>query len=491
MKILMVASEGVPFSKTGGLGDVVGALPQALAREGHEIRVILPFYGAAMKMSSVQGTGITFSVPLGDDIVAGELLQVDLPGSQVRTWLIKQDSFFGRPELYGGTDPYPDNDQRFVFFCKAALQALKATNFSPDVVHCHDWQAAAIPILLRHAYSDDPFFDRTSTLFTIHNIAFQGIFGTGVLKLLSVPSSLFSTEGLEFYGNASLMKGALLYSDLLNTVSPSYAREILTAEFGFGLEGVLSSRREDLFGILNGIDYSVWDPRFDEVLPSRYSSDDLSGKMLCRAHIEREASLEHSAEPLVGFVGRLTDQKGLDLMEYGLPRLLEKGFRFILLGKGEQRFHELLWSMAGRYPKRLRSFLTFDEALSHRIFAGVDLCLMPSRFEPCGLNQLIALRYGALPVVRSVGGLRDTVVDATPGNLRAGIANGFVLENHTLVDFENAFLRANDLMTRKGLWQDLVRSGMEEDFSWDRSAREYLELYKKAQARHVSTGGIS
>jgi len=478
----MVASECAPFAKTGGLGDVVGALPQALERIGHEVRVVLPFYGNAPRLDTT-ATGKVLRLDLGGRAFEPSLLEARLPGSKVVVQLVAESSLFGRTTLYGEAGDYPDNDVRFILLCRAALEACRATGFCPDVIHAHDWQAAAVPILLRWGGGDDAFFSRTATVFSIHNLAFQGLFPPSTLPLLGLGPERFTVDGLEYYGGLSLLKGALLSSDMISTVSPSYAREILEPEFGFGLEGVLATRTDSLVGILNGIDEAIWDPRTDPVLPTNYGPEALEGKGECRAELESEAGLAPSSDPLLGFVGRLTDQKGLDLLENGLPRLLELGFRTVILGTGEPRYHDLLWGLAGRYSRRLRSYLTFDEELSHRIFAGSDLCLMPSRFEPCGLNQMIALHYGTLPVVTSVGGLRDTVVDATPANLRSGIANGFVLGRHDPDALVDACLRARYVRERRRQWRELVRTGMEEDFSWARSARDYVALYERALTR--------
>jgi len=413
------------------------------------------------------------------------VLEGRLPPSGIPLWLVEQPRFFDREGLYGeaGRD-YPDNLARFTFFCRAVAAWLGRAAWAPDVIHCNDWQTALLPVLLRVEGAS-----RAATVLTIHNLAYQGRFPAEQFPLTGLPPSVFTVRGLEFWGEVNLLKGGLYFADVLNTVSETYAREIQTPEFGAGLDGVLRDRREDLYGILNGVDYRAWDPAVDPLLPARYSAEDLAGKGVCKQALQRELGLREAPEvPLIGMVTRLADQKGLDLVAAVLDDLLARGVQFVLLGTGEPRYHALFAGLAARHPSQVGVRLGFDDPLAHRIEAGADIFLMPSRYEPSGLNQLYSLRYGTVPVVRRTGGLADSIVDATPEALARGTANGFVFEAYAPAALIAALSRALHAFRDPATWSALQRRGMREDFSWARSAGRYVELYARAAARATPGG---
>lgn len=472
MKILYCASEAVPFAKTGGLADVAGALPLALAAQGCEVRLVLPRY-RQISLDGLRRAGAV-SAMVGGEAVSGTIFETALNGS-VSVWLVDQPRWFDRPGLYGesGSD-YPDNLARFTFFCRAAVAWLDRQAWQPDVLHCNDWQTALIPVIVtaeeRH---------RVSTMLTIHNLAYQGLFPSEQYPVTGLPQSLFTPRGLEFWHQVNVLKGGLVFAGLLNTVSETYAREIQTEEFGAGLDGVLRDRRDDLFGILNGVDYSAWDPSTDPLLPAAYTADDPSGKRTCKAHLQRAFNLPPEEDtPLVGMVTRLADQKGLDLVAAIIEDVLRERVQFVLLGTGDPRYHALFESLAGRHPRQVGARLEFDNALAHQIEAGSDLFLMPSRYEPSGLNQLYSLRYGTVPVVRRTGGLSDSIVDLAPRTLADGTANGFVFDEYTPDALRSALRRALQTFRDQATWRRLQLVGMRADFSWARSAKKYLELYR-------------
>lgn len=476
VKVLYCASEIVPLAKTGGLADVGGALPAALAARGVDVRLAMPRYRAvSLPGARVEGT---VAIPVGGTVVEGTVLDGRVPGSHLPIWLIAQDAFFDRDGLYGeGGADYPDNLSRFVFFSRAVLQWLSQQRWQPDVIHCNDWQAALIPVL---THNDGA----APTLFTIHNLAYQGVFPAEQFPLTGLPDALFTMHGLEFWGQVNLLKGGLYFADVLNTVSETYAREIQTEEFGAGLDGVLRDRSDDLFGILNGVDYGVWDPAVDTLIPQRYSADDLSGKAVCKRHLQQVFGLEQDPDaPLIGMVTRLADQKGLDLVAAVIIDVLALGAQFVLLGTGEPRYHTLFEDIARKYPSQAGVRLGFDNTLAHQIEAGADLFLMPSRYEPSGLNQLYSLRYGTVPVVRETGGLADSIVDATPRALAGGTANGFVFEPYEPRALLATLRRALDGVRDPALRRRLQGAGMRADFSWNRSAEKYVALYERALTR--------
>jgi starch synthase len=471
MEILFVSSEVAPWSKTGGLGDVGGALPRALAARGHDVTVVTPRYGGI----DVSAEG--FDRRDGVLRVRGEPAGVWVRPGRPEVHLLEHERYFGsRRGLYadGGRD-YPDNAERFAFLTRAALALPAVTKKRARIVHVNDWQTGLAPYLLRHEHAQDPALAGARTVFTIHNLAYQGVFPKHVIPFLGLPWDVFRMEAMEFHDQLNFMKAGLTFADALTTVSPTYAKEILTPDGGAGLDPVLRQRRADLHGILNGIDVTEWDPARDRHLPVHYSSRDLSGKAACKAALQREMGLPVRPDvPLLGMVSRLADQKGIDLVAAALPELLGREVQVALLGSGSREYEDAFRRAAAERPDRVAARIGFDEALAHRIEAGADLFLMPSRYEPCGLNQMYSLRYGTLPVVRAVGGLEDTVEDFD-GWQRG---TGFKFRDYTPQALLLAVRRALDTYRDRRTWQALVLRGMAQDFSWDRSARSYEALYR-------------
>ncbi len=481
LRICICTPEAVPFAKTGGLADVAGALPGALREAGCDVRVVLPAYRAIDRTKYGFRPIGGASVPLGSARVDVQFLEGRFPHAPVPVYLVACDPFFDRPGLYGeaGTD-YPDNLERFTTFGRGVLALLRHLTWQPQVLHCQDWQTALLPVWLR-VEPRDPGLAATATLLTVHNLAYQGLFPSDRLPATGLGWNLFTIQGIEFYGKINLLKGGIIFADLLSTVSEQYAREIQTAEFGCGLEGVLRQRAADLIGILNGVDYATWDPGVDPHIPARYTPDDLSGKQAGKAHLQRSQGLAVApGTPLLGIISRLVDQKGLDLVASTLDAVLALGTQFVVLGTGEPRYHVLLEKARDRSPDRVAITLGFDDGLAHRIEAGADIFLMPSRYEPSGLNQLYSLRYGTVPVVRKTGGLADTIVDATPDAIAQNRANGFVFEAYTPGAFLEAATRALGTFRDPRVWRQLQQVGMRQDYSWSRSAARYIEAYRRA-----------
>lgn len=483
MKILLVASEATPFAKTGGLADVAGALPKALKQLGHDVRIIMPFY------SEVQGGG--FAVRKGRKSVEveiegaprkGFMRQSSLDGIPV--YFIENREYFQRKHLYGTpAGDYPDNPQRYAFFCRGVLQLLKKMDFRPDIIHCNDWQTALIPLLLKYELAMDPFFMKTASLYTIHNLAYQGLFPPESLAAMGLDWSYFTLDRLEYYGNVNLMKGAILSADIVNTVSETYCREVLTKEMGCGLEGVLAARGEELHGVLNGIDYSEWDPETDGEICRRFSASAMGGKAYNKRAMQKELGLADEPDiPLLAMVSRLAAQKGLDLLVENFSRLKKARIQLVVLGSGDETYIRALEALRKEGGENISINISFEPKLAHRIYAASDIFLMPSRYEPCGLGQLIALRYGAVPVARKTGGLADTVIDPLDNQKEA---NGFVFEEYTPKAFWRALERAIEAYADQRGWKKMVRQGMGSDFSWKRSAVKYEELYRLALARKV------
>lgn len=488
MNILIATSEAVPFAKTGGLADVCGALPIELARQGHSAAVILPAYRQTRYCGlRAEPLGIEFIVPIGSKTVTGHLLRSRLPGADVPVYLVQQDAYYDRPELYRQDgDDYPDNCERFVFFCRAVMEAVRLLELDIDVIHANDWETGLVPAYLKIEYRLLPRYQRIATLFTIHNIAYQGNFWHWDMLLTGLDWKYFNWRQMEFFGHLNLLKTGLVFADSLSTVSPRYAEEIQTPEFGRGLEGVLQHRRDVLAGILNGIDARVWDPSTDKYLPSHYSAETVAqGKPMCKAALQRELHLEPRPDvPLVGAIGRLDDQKGFDLAAKVIQEwVVTSDAQWAILGKGEPRYHELFESLSRRFPKKVAVCLDFSDPLAHRIEAGADIFLMPSRYEPCGLNQMYSLRYGTVPVVRQTGGLADTIVDATEPALADGSANGFSFSEDSAAALSETMYRAVHAYGRPEIWNRLIATGMRQDWSWAKSAMQYEALYQKTAAR--------
>ena len=486
MRVLEVASEAVPFAKTGGLADVAGALPEALARLGCEVTLVIPAYREALARGlPIEPTGIEFEVPIGTRRPLARILRCSLPNSNVTLLLVANDEFFDRPALYGGVEDYPDNAQRFIFFSRAAVE-LACRQAAPfDVIHCHDWQTGLVPAYQKLLYGSWPAVANARTVMTIHNMAYQGLFWHWDMLLTGLYWRYFNWQQMEFHQQLNLLKTGLVFADALNTVSPTYAHEIQEAPGGRGLEGLLASRSDVLSGIVNGIDTTVWNPATDPHIPRHYSADDFAeGKYAARVALA--ARLGHAApdaRPLVAFVGRLVEQKGVDLVAELIGRLAGTGrAHFMVLGTGEPAAEEALRRAEASFPGTVDAVIGFDEGLAHLVQAAADIMLVPSRFEPCGLTQLCAQRYGTIPVVRATGGLLDTVVDATPEAIREGRATGFAFGPCDATGLVQAVERALDARADGDLWNGLVRHAMRQDWSWENSGREYLRLFEKTLA---------
>lgn len=474
LRILMVSSEAHPFAKTGGLAEVAAALPAALSRLGHQVTLVLPRYrGVAADATA----GNVVNLQLGHHTFNVEFVEI-AQADGVQVALVDVPALFDRPGIYGhdGAD-YPDNALRFAVLARAALEYARLTGERYDVLHAHDWQTGLLPVYQKMLLSNDPVVGGVPAVFTIHNLAFQGVFGPATLEAIGLGWNVFTPEALEYWGNISFLKGGVNFSERLTTVSPTYAKEILTPELGFGFEGILTRRAADLTGILNGIDTARWNPAADPLIPAAFTADDLSGKREAKRALLQEAGLvaDDAAleRPLIGLISRLTDQKGFDLISTSAADLMVPDAAWVMLGSGERHYEDLWRTLAGRHPDRVSATIGFDERLAHLIEAGADMFLMPSRFEPCGLNQLYSLRYGTVPIVRATGGLDDTVIDADePGG------NGIKFAEYTRGALVDAVTRAVQLYNDRPRWRDVQRAGMRVDPSWDRSAREYVKVYR-------------
>jgi starch synthase len=480
MKILFVASEGLPFSKTGGLADVVEALPKALVCMGHEVGVVLPRYRGT-KAPAVLVPSLT--VPMGDRLrfpAVADGLQV----AGVRYYFVDDPEYFDRDQLYTaqGKD-YADNAERFGEFSRVAIETAKQV-WLPDVIHCHDWQSALVPVLLRTLYDADPALRPVPVIFTIHNMGYHGLFPREVLKRLGLPESLFHMEALEFYGKVNFLKGGLVFSDYLTTVSRKYAQEIQTPEYGHGLDGVVRKRADHLEGILNGVDYSVWSPENDSFIAARYSAKDLSGKSQCKRDLLEVFGLpsENLSKPLIGIVSRFTDQKGFDLIAQVANELLAEDLAIVALGAGEPKYEQLFRELARRFVGKVGVKIAYDNTLAHKIEAGSDMFLMPSRYEPCGLNQIYSLRYGTVPIVRATGGLDDTI---EPFDHPRGSGTGFKFEVYDGRALLGCVRQALRVYKNQKAWQKLQANGMAKDFSWQASAAAYVGVYERARKARI------
>jgi starch synthase len=476
MKIAMIASEASPFAKTGGLADVLGTLSVALERLGHEVLLIIPAYRSVLQGEFAgKETALRFAVPVSNRLEPAEVLQFTA-GKAVTVYFVRANQYFDREFLYGTpAGDYPDNAERFVFFCRAALEILRT--FPVDIVHAHDWQAALTVVFLKTQPARYPETAAAKTIFTIHNLGYQGRFWQGDWHLLNLDYGFFTPQFLEFYANINFLKGALLFADRLTTVSPSYAREIMTPAQSFGLEGVLRQRAGDLVGILNGVDYDQWNPWTDPFISHHYGEHSLINKRGCKESLRRSLELaDQPGTPIIAMISRLAGQKGFGLVESIFDRLMERSVQFVLLGSGDDRYAEFFRAAALRYPDRVAVRIGFDEQLAHRIEAGADMFLMPSLYEPCGLNQMYSLKYGTIPIVRAVGGLRDTVEDYDPA---AQSGTGFVFESYDAQALLTAVDRGLAAFHDKPAWSALRRRAMAMDFSWERSAQAYSKLYQQ------------
>lgn len=493
MRVLEVASEAVPFAKTGGLADVAGALPEALARLGCDTTLVIPAHREALaKGLPVEPTDIAFDVAIGTRLLPARILRCRLPDASAEVYLVANDHCFDRPSLYGGQHDYPDNAERFIFFSRAALELACRLGRPFDVIHCHDWQAGLVPAYQKLMYGAHDAVARARTVMTVHNMAYQGLFWHWDMLLTGLDWRHFNWQELEFHGQLNLLKAGIVHADAVTTVSPTYAREIQQAPGGCGLEGVLAARADVLTGIVNGIDTAAWNPASDPHIPRPYSEDDVDlGKYAARVALA--ARLGHpapDARPLVAFVGRLVAQKGVDLLVEVMGRLAGAGrAHFVVLGSGDPGHEEALRRVAAAFPGTVDLVIGFDERLAHLVQAAADVTLVPSLFEPCGLTQLYAFRYGSIPVVRATGGLVDTVVDATPEALADGTATGFRFDAFEPVALERAIARALDAHADPDRWRALVRRVMRQDWSWEASGREYLRLFQRTVAAPPNRAG--
>jgi starch synthase len=484
LRILFMASEVDPFAKTGGLADVAAALPAALAALGHDVRILMPRYrGVDAAAGEMRLIDPRLAVPLGDRDVEGQLLETRT-SLDVPVYLLGNDHYYNREGLYGTSDgDYWDNCERFIFFCRGGLEALAQIRepggdpWLPQVVHCNDWQTGLVPVYLRTLYRDHPSLGRIASVFTIHNLAYQGVFWHYDMPMTGLGWDLFTPAGIEFYGKLNFLKAGLVFADLLTTVSRTYAREIRTPAFGQGLEGVLEERSHDLHGVINGLDPDVWNPAKDFAIAQPYSADDPGGKAACRDALRVELGLEAAPGPIIGMVTELVEQKGMDLVLEALPGLLTEGCQVALIGAGDPELEGGFVESARRHPGQVAVHIGHESGLARRVYAGADCLLMPSRYEPSGLSQLIALRYGTVPIVRRTGGLTDTVAECDPAR-RTG--TGFAFDALTVEALLDAVRRAASAYRQPSLWKALTRNAMTQDFSWDAAAREYVTLYGKA-----------
>jgi starch synthase len=498
LKVLFLAPEVVPFAKTGGLADVAGALPFALRSLGAEVRLVLPLYRTIREGDfQLEPFMEDIEIPLGNHTLKAAVKESRLDDG-ISVYLIDREDLYDRPNLYGNASgDYYDNLERFSFYAHAVLRLMRSISFSPDIIHCHDWQTGLIPALLKGPYRYNRLMSDTPTVFTIHNLGYQGIFPSEKLPVTGLPKEdFFHIDGIEFWGNISLLKAGIMYSEAVTTVSPSYALEIQTHEFGMGMDGVLKRRKEVLYGILNGIDHDIWNPEKDRHLPAAYSTKEMAGKARCKAALIQETGLDPaiSEKPLLGMITRLDIQKGLDLLVNILDDLMSLDLGLVVLGSGDEGISYVIQEAADRYTGRINLTKGFNEPLAHRIMAGADIFLIPSRYEPCGLTQMYALRYGTVPIVRTTGGLKDTIVQF---NMKTCRGNGFRFGPYKPASFLRAVRAATKLFKHPETWHRLMSNGMKADFSWDRSARSYIKLYeslvKKRQERqingHPSEGG--
>lgn len=507
LKVLLAASEVAGFAKTGGLADVAAALPRALARLGHQVAVLMPFYNSVRKSKQpIEKSDIVLPVPLGDRTLACRLYRSTLPNSSVPIYFVEHAPFFERDDpaagrgLYQQSMPggykadYPDNAERYIFFCKAVLEAATRVGFTADVIHLNDWQTGLAPVMLSEVYRNKPAYAAMRSVFTIHNINYQGAFSRDVMKLTGLPGWLFNHAQLEFHGFLNCMKAGIVFADAVNAVSPTYAREIqFSGEFGCGMEGLLRSLSHKLCGIVNGVDYDEWDPSRDTRIATTYDVDSVfEKKPICKADLQKRFKLTQDAEaPVLGVVARLVPQKGIDLVLSAAPGFLDLGCQIIVLGEGDPEFHSQLRGFQSRHPDQVGLLLGYDETTAHAIEAGADLFLMPSRYEPCGLNQIYSQKYGTLPIVRNTGGLADTVVNATEENLKAGTATGFSFEAYSAnALYETVRWALTLYRDRPEDFQQVVQTAMRQDWSWDRSAEAYVALYRKIIAEgEVASAG--
>ncbi len=485
-KILFVTSEVVPFVKTGGLADVSAALPQRLAEMGHEVRIVVPKYGAVddrkFKIHEVVRLK-DLQIKIGDKDVTFSIKSCFLPGQKVRVqiyFLDNQEYFGSRNSLY--VDPhtgndYPDNDERFVLLSNSVFELISKLGWIPDLIHCNDWQCGLIPAYLKTRFKDDETFSNFKTLFTIHNLAYQGTFPKSKFNNTGLPDELNSEKGIEIYNKLNFMKSGLMFADVINTVSETYANEIRKDdELGAGLKNILSKRKNDLYGIVNGIDMKVWNPEKDKLLPKKYSDKNLEGKAVNKKALAEKFGFTYDENiPIIGLISRLYDGKGFDLIKEAFPELMKMNIQVVLLGTGDRKYQTFFDKMANEHSDKFACYLGFNDELAHLIEGGADIFLMPSRYEPCGLNQMYSLIYGTVPIVRETGGLADTVIKF---NEKTGEGNGFMFKQYEASAMIKELKRALKIFEDKKTWTKIMKTGMKSDFSWISSAKKYVELYK-------------
>jgi len=478
MHIAFAASEGVPFSKTGGLADVVGALPRALAALGHQVSVYLPRYRQT-KLADPATVVRSITVPFDDKYRFASVVTAGSQGG-VKSYFVEYPEFYDRDGLYGTpAGDYPDNAERFALFSRAVLETSKILGV-PQVFHCHDWQSALIPVLLRTVYAEDPAFAGVGTVFTIHNMGYQGLFPPETLPLLMLPWDLFTMSKMEFFGQVNFLKGALAYADFVTTVSRKYSQEIQTAEYGFGLEGVLHNRAATVTGILNGVDYDEWSPQTDKFSVAKFSPQDLSAKAKCKQDLLAAFGVSNADPklPVIGIVSRFAAQKGFDLIAQIMDRLAREEMIVVALGTGDKPYEEMFLRLNKQFPNKIAVKVAYDNVIAHKIEAGADMFLMPSRYEPCGLNQIYSLKYGTVPIVRATGGLDDTI---EPWDARTGKGTGFKFTEYNGESLLLTIRKALEAFRDQTSWQVLMRNGMMKDFSWTASAREYGKIYERVK----------
>jgi starch synthase len=486
MKVLFVASEGLPYSKTGGLADVVAALPQALVEAGHTVSVLLPRYRNNKTLPPVIPS---LTIPVGDELRYPAIAEGAAVGA-VRYFFVDDPAYFDRDQLYGikGSD-FPDNAERFAEFSRAAVEFAKQV-WMPDVIHCHDWQTSLVPVFLRSVYSHDPALRKLPLVLTIHNIGYPGIFPRSVLERTGLPANLFSQEALEYYGKVNFLKGGIIFSDAITTVSPKYAQEIQTPEYGFGLDGVIRQRADRLTGILNGADYKVWSPETDKLIVQNYAVHNLELKRVCKKDLLEVYKLPvaNIDRPLIGIVSRFDEQKGFDLIAEIAGELLQENISLVVLGTGKPEYERLFQALAASFPAKAAARIAYDNTVAHKIEAGADMFLMPSRYEPCGLNQIYSLRYGTVPIVRATGGLDDTIVQFNPAT---GTGTGFKFEPYKSTALLACVREALKVFRNQKAWRKLQVNGMSKDFSWKASAAAYVAVYEEARGARIPSAAIS
>jgi starch synthase len=463
MKIVIAASEVVPFAKTGGLADVAGALPLALEKQGQEVIVVMPGYKKVHELKS----------PAVKSLKEG--VSYSSIGKNIKVYFIDNQAYFNRDALYGDkTGDYKDNLERFAYFSKKTLELLKEIKFKPDIVHCHDWQSALIPVYLKTMFAEDSFYQGCRSVFTIHNIGYQGLFPKEQYPETGLDWGYFNLDMLEYYDKVNILKGGIIFSDIINTVSDAYSKEIQTKEFGFGMEGILNKRRDCVFGIINGLDYTIWDPATDKNILQNFSLKDPGNKYVNKEELQKFCKLPVKQNvPLFGIVSRLAEQKGFDILAEGIDTICKMDLQMVILGTGDLKYHQIIEAMVKKYPKVISLHLKFDDVLAHRIYAGSDIFLMPSKYEPCGLGQMISLKYGTVPLVFKTGGLADTV----------NAKNGFVFDKYSKDELIKTIKKAGKDFKDKTKWQELMLRGMKCNFSWGESAKKYVELYEKAKSK--------